>query len=261
MMVPPAGFWGVPSSSVDWCEINYERSRFVCEWFNTTSSVAMLIAGGLGVWLHRRVLEVRFLLAFAVVAVVGLGSAAFHATLWFELQMLDEIPMLYSALVMVYIFLENRIEPRFGRWFPFALVAHGFLVTALTALTHGKLQFYLFHASFDSMEFFALYRVYRIYRASKERALRALYVFGMLAYAAAMLCWIVDFKACDAMRGLVVHGIPNPQLHAFWHVFVSIGLYLLTLVVAYDRLQTLHRSPDVVFLRGVLPWLRAAQPS
>ncbi|MFY0577328.1 ceramidase domain-containing protein [Cystobacter fuscus] len=89
------GFWGPNTATVDWCETNYEHFHYVSELFNSVSSPAMVLAGALGILLHRRVLERRFILAFALVGVVGLGSIAFHATLLFQSQMMDELPMLY----------------------------------------------------------------------------------------------------------------------------------------------------------------------
>jgi dihydroceramidase len=256
-----SGFWGPPTSSVDWCESNYQHTFYVAELFNTVSSLAMCLAGLAGLWLHRRVLERRFLLAFAIVVVVGLGSAAFHGTLHFELQMLDELPMLYSALVVVYILLENRRERRFGLWFPAALIAHGVLITALSALTRGRVQFFAFQLSFSSMEFFALYRVWRIYRRSADRDLRRLYRVGMVAYLAALLCWMTDLQACGFVsRWMPAHGLPNPQLHAWWHVLVSAGLYLLTLVMAHDRLRVLGRRPMLSYAGGLLPCVRDGGP-
>jgi len=47
-----SGFWGPPTSSIDWCETNYAQSRFVAEWFNTTSSLALVAAGLLGFAQH-----------------------------------------------------------------------------------------------------------------------------------------------------------------------------------------------------------------
>ena len=63
----------------------------------------MVIVGVLGVALHRRSLETRFLLSFALIAVVGFGSVAFDATLWREGQLADELPMLWVVLVYTYI--------------------------------------------------------------------------------------------------------------------------------------------------------------
>src|SRR5690606_28351314 len=72
----PQGFWGPPTSSVDWCEANYVHSFYVCEWYNTLSSAAMVVVGTLGACWHWRVLEWRALLALARRALVGAGRAA-----------------------------------------------------------------------------------------------------------------------------------------------------------------------------------------
>jgi dihydroceramidase len=250
------GFWGAPTSSVDWCEANYQHTPYVCELANSVSSLAMVAVGVLGVWLHRRTLEGRFLLAFFVVAIVGVGSIGFHATLRFELQMLDELPMLYSALVMVYILVESGPRRRFGAWFPTLLVAHAALVTSLSAFTRGTLQFYLFQLSFGSMELFALVRVYALQRRSRDRSVRTLYRVGMSAYALAIVLWFVDLKLCAIVGGwLPAHGFANPQFHAWWHVLVSVGLYLLTLVVAHHRLTVLGARPQVRLAGGWLPYV------
>jgi dihydroceramidase len=205
-------------------------------------------------FVHRRVLERRFLLAFVAVSVVGIGSIAFHATLRFELQMLDELPMLYSALVMVYILLENRRTSRFGPWFPGLLLAHGALVTCLAAFTHGKLQFYLFHSSFGSLEVFALYGAYSIYRRSTLGSVKRLFRFGMSSYLLAIVLWFIDLQFCPLLAvTLPSRGIPNPQFHAVWHVLVSCGMYCLVLVVAYDRLEVLQQAPRLEYRLGWLP--------
>jgi len=251
------GFWGPTTSSVDWCETNYAHLYYVSELFNSVSSLAMVLAGVLGIMLHRRVLERRFMLAFAMVSVVGLGSIAFHATLLFQFQMMDELPMLWLALVIVYILVENRPEPRFGRWFPLVLFGHAVLTTSLTSLTHGRLQFYLFHASFASLELFALGRVYLIHRRSQDATARRIYRLGMSAYALAIVLWLSDIRYCSTLNvTLPAMGIPNPQFHAWWHILVSCGFYALLMVIAHDRLKTLGRSPQVRFTAGVIPIVR-----
>ena len=63
--------WKIPST-VDWCEPNYQVSSYIAEFFNTFSSFAMIICGLMGVYLHRKGFEKRFLAAFATVAIVGI---------------------------------------------------------------------------------------------------------------------------------------------------------------------------------------------
>jgi dihydroceramidase len=238
------GFWGVPTSSIDWCEHNYRFTPYVAELANTVSSLVIVAVGAIGAYAHRRQLEARFILAFAALACVGVGSVAFHATLRFELQLLDELPMLYLALIIVYILLEDRREPRFGRWFPVCLALYGAGLTALSASTRGDLQFYAFQLSFGSLELFALYRVYGLYRRSTDQRVRRLYRAGMGAYALGILCWFVDLRFCRTLsERLPALGVPNPELHAVWHVLVSCGFYCLLSVIASCRLAALRRAP------------------
>jgi dihydroceramidase len=256
---PTPGFWGPPTSSVDWCEANYEHSRFVAEWFNTTSSLALVAAALLGFVLHRRVLERRFLAAYAALGVVGLGSIAFHATLRFELQMLDELPMLWLALIITFILGELRRPPgtRAGRRLATMLTAHGLLVTALCTLTRGTLQFACFHISFGSLELYCLARAWRLGRRSTAPAARRLLAVGFTAYAVAIAAWFVDLKACSFVaRVLPAHGLANPQLHAVWHVLVSVGFYAILLLIGHERLVLLGRRPTIETRFGVIPTVR-----
>jgi len=36
---------------------------------------------------------------------------------------------------------------------------------------------------------------------------------------------------------LPARGLPNPELHAWWHVLVSAGFFLLLSVVSFDRVR------------------------
>ena len=122
MPIDPGGFWGVPTASIDWCEQNYAVLPWVAEFWNTLSSFAMVGAGLVGVSTRRFAAEIR--VAFALLILVGLGSVAFHATLRFGLQMLDELPMLYLVTWLVWLLVENGPTRRLGSWFPAALVAY-----------------------------------------------------------------------------------------------------------------------------------------
>ena len=53
----PNGYWGAITSSVNWCEINYHVSSYLCEFFNSFSSVAMVLVGVLGYFLQHDLLE------------------------------------------------------------------------------------------------------------------------------------------------------------------------------------------------------------
>ena len=236
MPVDPSGFWGVPTATIDWCEQNYAVTPFIAEFWNTLSSLTMVVAGLIGLSTRRFSREIR--LAFALLVLVGLGSIAFHGTLRFELQMLDELPMLYLVTWLVWLLVENGPRRRLGWWFPAALIAYVLLATAGATLNRGDAQFLAFHVSFGALEIFCLGRVTWIALRSENRPVRTWFVLGLTAYATGIAVWFVDLKACPWVSvTLPSHGIPNPQLHAVWHVLVSLGFFLLLGVVSFDRLR------------------------
>ena len=116
MPVDPVGVWGLPTASIDWCEPNYAITPWIAEFWNTVSSLAMVTAGLIGLASRRFAWEIR--VAFGLLVLVGLGSMAFHGTLRFELQMLDELPMLYLVTWLVWLLVETGPERRLGLWFP-----------------------------------------------------------------------------------------------------------------------------------------------
>ena len=253
------GYWstfGAKPSTVDWCEQNYVWSPFVCEFHNTWSSFAMIFLGIFGIVAHWRILERRFLVAYLCIAIVGVGSAAFHATLLFATQASDEVPMLWSALTMTYILVENK-KKNIYRWLPAAMLAYGFLVSCAFTLTEGKVQFYTFHVSFGSLEFFSLYKVWKLPRADEIG--QRLFRLGFMFYASALVCWLLDINFCVWLdEVLPSKGIPNPQLHAFWHIFVSLGLVFITLHCARWRISvTTGAMPEICWIWGVIPRIRA----
>lgn len=254
MVFGPAGFWGTPTSTVDWCELNYVVTPFVCEFFNTVSSLAMVTAGVLGITLHRRVFDRGTLWAFGLLGVVGIGSIAFHGTLKFELQLLDEIPMLYLVTLMAYLLLEPGPERRFGPWLPALLLFYAILATLSDAFTAGRVQFFAFQLSFGALEFFCLARVYRLSQKPENVAVRPFFRLGLAFYLGAIGLWFIDLRFCEVMSvRLPSLGVPNPQLHAWWHVLVSCGFYLLLVVVGYDRLRRRRSGPAVRPAGGVIP--------
>ena len=225
MPVDPVGVWGLPTASIDWCEPNYAITPWIAEFWNTVSSLAMVTAGLIGLASRRFAWEIR--VAFGLLVLVGLGSMAFHGTLRFELQMLDELPMLYLVTWLVWLLVETGPERRLGLWFPLALVAYVLLATAGATLNRGHAQFLAFHVSFGALEIFCLARVTWLALRPENAPIRRWFILGLAAYATGIAVWFVDLEACPWVVGL--------QLHAWWHVLVSLGFFLLLGVTSFDR--------------------------
>lgn len=76
-----------------------------------------------------------------------------------------------------------------------------------------------------------------------------------MSYFLALVCWTCDIHFCEFLTPSAERAIPlNPQLHAWWHVLVSIGLYLLTVCTSHARLRVLAAARNAeLAARGAEP--------
>ncbi|CAI2171996.1 11525_t:CDS:2 [Funneliformis geosporum] len=205
-----------------------------------TSSVdclAMIVFGEVGARINSCE-SFRFRLAFRLVSVVGIGSLLFHGTLTSQMQALDEVPMVWSALTILHSLIESNYGKK-GLWLPILLILHAILCTASITIPTGALQFTFFHISFGSIEFVSMILMYRIYSRKKEShpSIKLLFERGLMIYVLAITTWLIDLYLCDYVNGEENSILPfNPQLHAMWHILASSGLYLLVVLTLYNWL-------------------------
>jgi len=111
-----SGYWGKRTATIDWCESNYEVTSFIAEFWNTISNLVMILFPLYAIYWsfkhrqfarrnkfkkHFQVPKSAIYCQFALL-LVGIGSWMFHMTLLYPMQLLDELPMLYCAGLMIY---------------------------------------------------------------------------------------------------------------------------------------------------------------
>eukprot|EP00126_Sphaerothecum_destruens_P014836 Sdes_comp8494_c0_seq1m89 len=96
------GFWGAPTSNVNWCEKDYYHTFYIAEFWNTASGIAMACMAILGIVSLGKMLDKQTRYSYWLFFSVGIGSAAFHGTLLYSAQMLDEIPMILASLCLLH---------------------------------------------------------------------------------------------------------------------------------------------------------------
>ena len=99
---PTLALWG--PATMDWCEENFQTTRYIAEFWNCTSNCVMVGLALFGVRGAYRagVRKPRFYACFFGLLAVGAGSALFHGTLLYLGQLLDEIPMIWASCAMCY---------------------------------------------------------------------------------------------------------------------------------------------------------------
>ncbi|KAJ1532544.1 Alkaline ceramidase 3, partial [Cladochytrium tenue] len=110
---------------------NYVVTRYLAEFWNAISNgwFILLALGGLAT-VHRLQLGWRAAVSFMWIAAVGLGSFAFHATLKFESQMMDELPMIYGTCFFTF-FITQTFGDRHKIATAIFLFLYGVAVTAV----------------------------------------------------------------------------------------------------------------------------------
>ena len=239
-------------SNVDWCESNYAYSPLIAEMWNTASSVPMSFVAGFGLWKAREcmLMESRWAWAWVMLAVVGVGSALFHATLLHVFQAADELPMLYCNLVFVYLMLEERGETRSRRFAAvFAkLPEHARAAEALRPSRRAWLVPSLFFVgASQTYLYFAFPSVYEVFMGSYVTVIlwlvarsvrlawfaedasntqRRLVRAALACYGGGSAVWIFENVVCG-VKGEEGGGWPMQwaHLHAVWHAGACLGTY------------------------------------
>jgi len=226
------GYWGKPTATIDWCERNYEVSFYVAEWWNTISNLMIILPPLWGiVEVFNQGFEKRFIFCNLLVMIVGVGSWCFHMTLLYEMQLFDELPMIYGSLFLLYCvheapkagnktFLSNK--PLFASLFGFAAL--------FTAMYLWWPQPWFQHSSYGFIVLWSWVKEARIVRQRGCKTCRRILFLSVATFCFAFFLWNIDKAFCstlDNIRENSVRGVGAlTQLHGWWHALAGYASYL-----------------------------------
>ncbi|XP_062391868.1 alkaline ceramidase 3 [Sardina pilchardus] len=251
------GYWGKPTSTLDWCEENYVVSFYIAEFWNTVSNLMMILPPIYGAW-HtlRNGLEVRYVYSFLGLAAVGIGSWCFHMTLKYEMQLLDELPMIYSCCIFVYCIYECFKQENAINYLPISLLLLFSISVSLVYLQWKEPIFHqvMYGALVACLVIRCVFIVTWVYPQLRPLCYTSLGVF-LLGF----LLWNIDNLLCDSLRA-ARQTLPSgvgvvTQFHGWWHILTGLGSYLHILLSLQIRSTYLKHRPKVKFVCGVWPTL------
>lgn len=114
------------------------------------------------------------------------------------------------------------------------------------------LAFVVFQSSFAFMVLVVMSHIVKIYADIQDVKIRQMWKMTGTIALTSYAFWNIDYRLCDVMQNLPF-GLSNPQLHAFWHLGASVGSYLVTLLVCFNRAENLGRSPMMEWKWGLVP--------
>jgi dihydroceramidase len=235
---------------------------YIAEFWNTITNLIFLFLSGYGmVNIFQSDLERRFLLQYASLFLIGLGSWLFHMTLVFEMQMLDELPMLYCTCVLIYNLLEMHRRNMYGMWLKLFLVVDAVGLTA--AYLRNKNP--LFHqVTYGLQTTFILIQSIRLTtslsKATKQQVYTARYVLsrGWMMYIVGFVFWVIDNHYCMELRewrqSMGAGGVML-QFHGWWHVLTGLGSYWIMVFIEYMRKLKIEDDDYTLVFRlgGLVP--------
>lgn len=248
---PVSGFWGTPTSTIDWCEENYVVTHYIAELVNTTTNSAFIALATYAFFnaLYNRHGQ-RFLLVCAGFITVGIGSWMFHMSLLYEYQLLDELPMIYATCVPYWVVFSHGKSRADSTKVGLQISAAALTLTAVYLQFRDPTIHQVAYAVLNAVVLFKSMSLKNAY-VKDEKALadfRKLLIRGLTYIALGYLCWNTDINFCSMYRGARrAVGMPYGFLlegHGWWHFGTGLGVYHYIVYLEYLRAFLCHREHE-----------------
>ncbi|KAI5293657.1 hypothetical protein KEM55_006992, partial [Ascosphaera atra] len=252
-------YWGEATSHMNFCENDYEVTPYVGEFINTITSFAYVFFGAYPLFRQFRAgsnSSFHHCFAYIALIIVGMGSALFHMTMKYELQLVDDLSMLLGAAIMFHhvMTLDDTLKKKFTF---FLIIALSLILAVWAHVYTGDSA--LHQVVFGSMVFTTGYKLVKLNKKyiSNEilrRKLLNLMWFAIFELTGAYISWLVDVFFCSPLRETrAVVGLPWAwlfELHGWWHILTALGVYIA--MIEGEYLYAVHRNlsvePDVSYL-------------
>ena len=240
------GHWPAPSGDFNWCEPDYIYTPYVTELWNSVTSLSFCV-GPAVLWSGNHDWEVR--LNLLLVAAIGLGSFVFHATLQYEGQLLDELPMICYVAHTVALLSRKDVSCPGTLKMGFVLLSAPLFVTSRDELSHkvARVAMVLGFAGCFVWLAFSLATICAQLDArvgGSAFLYTRRYQYASLTVLVAIVAWVTDNLSCRALHSLPL-GLPYLQLHAMvWHTGMAFVCHCLCLAVS-GKQEQYARQPQV----------------
>ncbi|PLB43362.1 alkaline ceramidase family protein [Aspergillus steynii IBT 23096] len=255
-------FWGPTTANSNFCEEDYVITRYIAEFINTLTNLSYILYAIYGLRrLHAKPnVHVFRLFPYWGLMAVGICSAAFHISMKYHTQMMDDLSMLFATTPVLHrvitVHSSHRDSVRMAV----------FLGTLLSALVvyHVLTDELIFHSvSFGVMVVIIGLRTMQLIGArtkagsESRRKVWGVVRFGAVIFNAGYYLWLIDNWTCGILKSWKeTIGLPWAfvlELHGWWHIFTAMGAYIFIAVVdqlvSGDDLEGLERE-----LAWPAPW-------
>ncbi|KAJ5141729.1 alkaline ceramidase family protein [Penicillium atrosanguineum] len=243
---------------------DYGVTRYIAEFINTLTNLVYVIYAIYGIrklYMQQNPKANAFrTIPYWGLMTVGICSAAFHMSLKYHTQMMDDLSMLFTTTPVLHRVLTVNSSLKTS------IIMAVVLGTSLMALVvyHVIADELIVHSlsfvlsiAVIGIRTIQLINVRTVEGSAARREIWGVVRFGAVIFHMGYAVWIFDGWACLSLRS-TRHSIGLPwafflELHGWWHIFTGIGAYIFIAVI--DHLASGEDGPHVdMYLAWPAPW-------
>lgn len=262
------GYWGKPDADFNWCEPDYQYTFYIAEPFNTFSSFFYVLATVFGIVFHsQHKIEQFYYFLLSILTWMGLGSVAFHASLRYKMQLLDELPMHWLVTFSSYAMWRRHTGPKKIEVLTMLAIEIFLLVgsymtaredfvheifrgTMAASFAYCFVSVFVLGASLSQEIDSMLTQINKTEHHDAQKFFQRIFKFMVLG----LVSWIADVAYCPILHSLPFN-LPYPQLHMFWHLFSSLAIYHLSITIFWHRHLLNKQQASIRWILGNIPYI------
>ena len=250
------------SSSINFCEDDFQDNDYIAEPANTVSSIAsycpVALLGLFGVpsteWSMRVAGNTRFAVAYVALFAIGIGSTLLHALLTAKAQGGDELPMLWFMASLSFCAIDIVIRGKWGsvvqkdslKYLHLMVGSSAAVATGIYTFSRESfLHFYLMFIVYTYTATAGIIMIcFNLEWTDDDFLANVLLPLGISSAWVAVLAvgsWVSEMLFCDQAKtweGTLAPLIWNRIVHPLWHISSALLAWLLTqILVAAQGLQ------------------------
>ena len=233
------GYWGPVDTTTSFCEAHYSSSPYFAEFFNAWSSLIYVIVGAYLIGKFHR--DTCVTIAAAWLIVIGFGSFAFHATMRYSMQLLDELPMvgLIHAVIVARTMSKDHKGIR-----KYATLIQIIVTLQAVALVTVYMYFKYYQIFVDGFTLLVIQDAvlgFLLHSAGPHLEMkRTVLVYSVVLILLGKVLWEVENQLCGQYQAFVW------PLHVFWHFFSASSAYNTSIFIYLCRIGESDTIPDLV---------------
>eukprot|EP01084_Bolivina_argentea_P152430 265919_1 len=252
------GYWSPRTASFNWCEIDYSVTYYVAEFWNSISNIMYLLCSihlmiqynemrkhiKLNPWISNRYKTINVYLMylnFACLAAIGFGSTAYHLTLKWYGQKLDQIAEISTVetLLFITIIFQYLSSVNFLIETVRIIFICVYIIIALLIMFFAKYYFGSFIVV--TMAFVYIRGQYIAYKYSHAQHLQINLYRIIFLFVLAGICWYIDRYYCEIiqLKYKYFYG------HALWHVLTALAFHQIGVTIILLHLTNNNKLKHV----------------